>query len=127
MEFGSCLLFIPLADFQHQQLVPSVGKFKRKAMAPVKKVVSIVESSEDHSMQEQMANMIAMMEASTQQVVAANPTLEEIKEIQVELNAKIIELQQENQFLRETQKKMQYDPCNPEIEENEMFGEFHRT
>ena len=71
--------------------------------------------------------MIAMMEASAQQAVAANPTLEEIKEIQVELNAKIIELQQENQFLRETQKKMQYDPCNPEIEENEMFGEVHRT
>ena len=46
------LSFIHLADFQHQQLAPSVGKFELKAMAPAKKVISTVESSEDHSMQE---------------------------------------------------------------------------
>ena len=36
---------------------------------------------------------------------------------------KIAKLQQENQYLKEAQKKMQYDPCNPEIEENEMEDE----
>ena len=89
-------------------------------MAPAKKVVSTVESSEDHSMQEQIAKMMAMVEASAQQAAAASRALEET---QVELTAKITKLQQENQFLKEAQRKMQYDPCNPEIEGNEMDDE----
>ena len=84
-------------------------------MALAKKVVSAVESSEDNTVQEQIAKMMAMVEASVQQTVAANRALEET---QVELTAKITKLQQENQYLRDSQRKMQYDPCNPEIEEN---------
>ena len=49
-------------------------------MAPSKKVFLVVESSEDHFMQETMANMIAMMEALAQQAAVANRVLEEIKE-----------------------------------------------
>ena len=41
-----------------------MGQYEQKAMAPSKNVVSAVESSKDHSMQEQMAKMIAMMEVS---------------------------------------------------------------
>ena len=95
-------------------------------MAPAKKVISTVESSENHSMQEQMVKMMSMIEALAQQAAATNWALEEIKETQVELIAKIIELQRENQFLKETQKKMQFDHCNSEIEENEMYREIHR-
>ena len=74
-----CLSFIHSANFTHQQLAPSVGIFERKAMAPAKKVVSIVESLEDHSMQEQIAKMMAMVEASAQQAAAtaASRALEE--------------------------------------------------
>ena len=43
-----------------------------------------------------------------------------LEEARVEFTTKIAELQQENQHLKEAQKKMQYDPCNPEIEENKM-------
>ena len=43
-----------------------------------------------------MAKMMAMMEASTQQAAAANQALEEMRETQAELTAKITELQQEN-------------------------------
>ena len=89
-------------------------------MAPAKKVISTVESSEDHSMQEQMAKMMAMVEASAQQAAVASRALEET---QAELITKITELQRENQFLKEAQRKMQYDPCNPEIEENEIDEE----
>ena len=67
--------------------------------------------------------MMAMVEASAQQAEAANRALEET---QAELTAKITELQRENQFLKETQKKMQYDPCNPEIEENKTYEVDHR-
>ena len=89
-------------------------------MAPSRKVVSTAESSEDHSLQEQIAKMMAMVEASSQQVLAANKALEEAR---AEFTLKIAELQQENQYLKEVQKKMQYDPCNPEIEENELDEE----
>ena len=78
MEVVCC--FLTLSDFRHQQLAPFVGKHERKAMAPSKKVVSVVESSEDHSMQEQMAKMIEMMDASTHQVTTANRALKEMKE-----------------------------------------------
>ena len=61
-----------------------------------------------------------MVEASTQQVAATSQALEETR---VELTAKITELQWENQFLKEAQRKMQHDPCNPEIEENEIDEE----
>ena len=97
--------------------MPSVGHVERKVMAPAKKVVSIVESSEDHSMHEQMAKMMVMVEASEQQAAAASKALEETR---AELITKISELQQENQLLKDAQRKMQYDPCNPEIEENEI-------
>ena len=60
--------------------------------------------------------MMAMVETSSQQVLAANKALEEAR---AEFNLKITELQQENQYLKEVHKKMQYDPCNPEIEEKE--------
>ena len=70
-----------------------------------------------------MAKMIAMVEASTQQAAAANWALEETW---AELTTRITELQRKNQFLKETQRKMQYNPCNPEIEENEMDEEVHR-
>ena len=63
---------------------------------------------------------MAMVEASSQQVLAANKALEEAR---AEFNLKITELQQENQYLKKVQKKMQYDPCNPEIEENELDKE----
>ena len=56
--------------------------------------------------------MMAMVETSAQQVLAANKALEEAR---AEFTVKITELQQENQYLKEAQKKMQYDPCNPEI------------
>ena len=42
------------------------------------------------------------------------------------MTVRINGLQRENQFLKETQRKMQYDPCNPEIEENEVDEEVHR-
>ena len=60
------LSFIHLADFQHQQLTLSMGTFERKAMALAKKVVSIVESFEDHSMQEQIVKIMAIVEALAQ-------------------------------------------------------------
>ena len=95
-------------------------------MAPLKKVVLTVESSEDHSIQEQMAKMMVKMKALAQPAATVNQALEDMKETQVELTARITELQRENQFLKETHKKMQYDPCNPEIEKNEMYEEVHR-
>ena len=79
-----------------------------------------VESSEDHSLQNHIAKMMAMVEASAQQAAAVNRAL---KETRAELTAKIIELQQENQYLKDSQRKMQYDPCNPDIEENEIDQE----
>ena len=89
-------------------------------MAPSRKVVSTAESSEDHSLQEKIAKMMVMVETSTQQVIAINRVLEEAR---AEFTVKIAELQQENQYLKEAQKKMQYDPCNPEIKENEIDDE----
>ena len=83
------VLLIHLADFTHQQLAPSVGNSERKAMARSRKVVSTVESSKDHSLQEQMTKMMTMMETSTQQVLAANRTLEEAR---AEFASKITEL-----------------------------------
>ena len=65
-------------------------------MAPSKKVALAVESSKDHSVQEQMAKMITMMEASTQQAAMANRALEEMKEAQAELTTRIAELQPKN-------------------------------
>ena len=53
-------------------------------------------------------------------MLAANRALEEAR---AEFALKIAELQRENQYLKETQKKMQYDPCNPKIEENELDDE----
>ena len=58
-------------------------------MAPAKKVVSTVESSEDHSLQDQIAKMMAMVEAFAQQAAAANKALEETR---AELTTKIAEL-----------------------------------
>ena len=104
------MLFVSLSNFQHQQLAPFVGNYERKVIAPAKKVVSAVENSEDHSIQEQMAKMMAMVETSAQQVAATNRALEESR---AKLTARITELQQENQFLKETERKMKYDPCNP--------------
>ena len=72
-------MLIHLTDFTHQQLAPSVGNPERKAMAPSRKVVSTAESSKDHSLQEQMAKMMAMMETSAQQVLTANRALEEAR------------------------------------------------
>ena len=46
-----------------------------------------------------------------------------MEEARAKFTAKIAELQQENQYLKEAQKKMQYDPCNLEIEENELVDE----
>ena len=43
-----------------------MGNLERKAMAPSKKVVSTVESSEDHSFQEHLAKIMAMVEAPAQ-------------------------------------------------------------
>ena len=83
-------------------------------MALAKKVVSTVESSEDHLLQDQIAKMMAMVETFTQQAAVANRALEETR---AELTAKIAKLQQENQYLKDAQRKMQYDmqydPCNP--------------
>ena len=96
-----------------------MGKYERKAMVPTKKVISTVENSEDHSIQEQMVNMMVkmmmMVEASAQQAAEVDRALEETR---AELTTRITELQQENQFLKETQRKMQYDHYNLEIEEN---------
>ena len=64
--------------------------------------------------------MMAMVETSAQQVVAANRAFEETR---AELTAEIAELQQENQYLKDAQRKMQYEPCNSEIEENEIDEE----
>ena len=79
-------MFVPLSDFRHQQLALSVGTYERKAMALAKKVVSAVESSEDHSIQEQMVKMMTMVEGSAQQATAANRALEETR---VELTIRI--------------------------------------
>ena len=84
------MLFIPLSNFQHQQLTSSMGNFERKAIALAKKVVSVVESYEDHSMQEQIAKMMAMVETLAHQAAAANRALEETR---AELTTKITELQ----------------------------------
>ena len=62
-------------------------------MSPLRKVVSTAESSEDHSLQKQIAKMMAMVEASAQQVVAANRALEEAR---AEFTTKVAKLQQEN-------------------------------
>ena len=96
------MLLIHQADFKHQQLAPSVGNLNEKAMAPSRKAVSTVESSEDHSLHEQIAEMMATVETSAQQVLAANKALEEAR---AEFTAKIAELQLENQYLKETHKK----------------------
>ena len=66
---------------------------------------------------------MAMVEASTQQATAVSRALEENR---AKLTAKITELQWSNQFLKEAQGKMQYNPCNMEIEENEMDEEVYR-
>ena len=66
---------------------------------------------------------MVMVEAWAQQAAVASRALEETR---AELTAKIMELQRENQFLKEAQRKMQYDPFNPEIEENEMDEEVCR-
>ena len=60
-----------------------MGKFEQKVMAPTKKVVPTMENSEEQSIQEQMARMMAMVEMSAQQA-ATNKALEETH---VELNA----------------------------------------
>ena len=65
--------------------------------------------------------MMAMVKASAQQAEAASQALEETR---AELTVKISELQRKNQFLKEAQRKMQYDPCNLEIKENEIDEEF---
>ena len=97
------LLLILLSFFTRQQLASSVGNFERKAMTLSQKVVSAAESSEDHSLQEQIAKMMAMVEASSQPVLVANKALEEAR---AEFTLKITELQRENQYLKEVQKKM---------------------
>ena len=53
---------------------------------------------------------MAMVEISEQQAAAMSKALEETR---VELTTKIIELHRENQYLKDAQRKMQYDPyCN---------------
>ena len=59
-------------------------------MVPSRKVISTTESSEDHSLQEQVAKMMSMVETSAQQVIATNKALEEAR---AEFTAKIAELQ----------------------------------
>ena len=67
-------------------------------MAPSKKVVSIVESFEDHFLQEQIAKMMAIVEAFVQQATSENRALEEAR---AEFAAKIAKLQQEKQYLKD--------------------------
>ena len=67
-----------------------MGKYERKAMTPAKKVVSIVKSSEDHSIQEQIAKMMVMVKASAQQAAVASRAVQETR---AKLTAKITELQ----------------------------------
>ena len=74
-----------------------------KSYGTIEKVVSTAESSEDHSLQEQIAKMMTIVKASSQQVLAENKVLEEAR---TEFTLKIAELQQENQYLKEVQKKM---------------------
>ena len=81
--------------------MPSGGNLNEKLWH---QLIYTVESSEDHSLQEQIAKMMAMVETSTQQAAAANRALEETR---AELTAKIAELQQENQYLKDAQRKMQ--------------------
>ena len=59
-------------------------------MAQSRKVVSTAESSEDHSLHEQVAKMMAMVETSAQQVLVANRVLEEAR---AKFTTKITELQ----------------------------------
>ena len=66
-----------------------MGNLNEKAMAPSRKVVSTAESSEDHSLQEQIAKMMAMVKASSQQVLVANKSLEEVR---AKFTSKIAEL-----------------------------------
>ena len=89
-------------------------------MTPAKKVVSTVESLEGHSLQEQIAKMKTMVETSARQAATVNRALEETR---AKLTAKIAELQQENKYMKDAQRKMQYDPYNPKIEENEIDEE----
>ena len=65
MSFIVVFVVVHLANFQQQQLAPSVGNIERKAMAPSRKVVSTAESSKVHSLQEQVSKMMAMVEAFT--------------------------------------------------------------
>ena len=76
-------------------------------MALAKKVVSVVENSKEQKIQEQMAWMMAMVEMYAQQAALVNRTLEETH---VKLNARIVELQRKNQFLKETRRGMRNDP-----------------
>ena len=76
---------------------------EQKAMTPSRKVVSTAEIFEDHSLQDKIAKMMAMVETSAQQVLATNQALEKAR---AEFTTKIVEIQQENQYLKEAQKTM---------------------
>ena len=67
-----------------------MGKYEQKAMTPTKKVVPIVKSSEDHSIQEQIAKIMVMVKASAQQAAVASRAVQETR---AKLTAKITELQ----------------------------------
>ena len=83
--------------------MPSVGNIEQKAMTPSREVVSTAERSDDHSFKERIARMMAMVETSAKQVITENKASGEAR---AEFTAKITELQQENQYLKEAQKKM---------------------
>ena len=70
MEDSCRLLYFcvvdPLSRFFTSTIGIVCGKPQRKAMALSSKVASTAESSEDHSLQEQVAKMMAMVEAYVQ-------------------------------------------------------------
>ena len=72
-------------------------------------MMAMVETSAQQAVETSVQQVV---ETSVQQATTANKALEESR---VELTAKIAELQQENQYLKDAQRKIQYDPCNPDI------------
>ena len=77
-------------------------------MALAKKVVSVMENSEEQTIQEQMVRIMDMVEMSAQQAASANRALEKTR---TELNTKIAKPQRENQILKEAQREIHNDPC----------------
>ena len=85
----NCLVSISIGNFTALTIGIVCGNFRTKSMALAKKVVLTMENFEEHSIQEQVSRMMAMVEMSSQQAVAVN---RELKDTRTELTTKIAKL-----------------------------------